>query len=272
VALVPGATTLTLDGSVRAAWSDGSRGDLRPTGPGPGDAGPLVTFAVDAAATGPSRIDRVVWGTQVHGADVVVVEAGNPASGTRPVIEHRGACDALVTDAPGTALCVLTADCAPVALSSPEGVAGAVHAGWRGLVAGVIEAAVDAMRTRGASEVTAAVGPCIHASCYEFSPADLDVVAASYGDGVRATTTDGRPALDLVAGVAAAVAAGGARLVHGAGGTRGSDGRDAVDGQDGVDGCTACGGRWFSHRARSDAGRQAMLVWSTRPAGPGEAR
>ena len=93
---------------------------------------------------------------------------------------------------PGCALAVLTADCAPVALASPEGVFGVAHAGWRGLVAGVLERTVDAMRALGATEIGAVLGPCIRAECYEFGPADLDRVAARLGDGVRATTAVGR--------------------------------------------------------------------------------
>jgi hypothetical protein len=126
-------------------------------------------------------------------------------------------------------------------------VCGAVHAGWQGLVAGVVEAAVAAMRDLGAGDVTATLGPCIHAECYEFSPADLDSVAAAYGPTVRATTAAGRPALDLVAGVTAAVTAAGGRMV------------------DGIATCTACGDRQFSHRARRDTGRQALVVWSGAP-------
>ncbi len=254
MALVPGATTLTLDAStalsVHAAWSDASRGDLRPAGPAPGDAVPLTRFADELAASTSTRIDRVARVTQVHGADVIVVEGAPDGPGGSTTVVHAGSADALVTAVPGTALCMLTADCAPLALSSPEGVVGAVHAGWRGLAAGVIEAAVDEMRSRGATRVTAALGPCIHAGCYEFSTSDLDRVAARYGDGVRATTTGGRPALDLAAGVAAAVGGSGAVLL------------------DGVDECTACGGRNFSHRARGDTGRQAMLVWAAVPAAP----
>jgi copper oxidase (laccase) domain-containing protein len=149
------------------------------------------------------------------------------------------------------ALCILTADCAPLALASPEGIFGAVHAGWRGLLGGVVEATVARMRGWGATDVSAALGPCIHASCYEFSSADLDLVEAAYGPAVRGATTDGRPALDLGAAVAAAVGTAGARMVAG------------------VDICTACGGGQFSHRARADTGRQALLVWSTAP-GEGE--
>ena len=106
-----------------------------------------------------------------------------------------------------------------------------------------------AMGSLGATVVTAAIGPCIHAPCYAFAPADLEPVEAAYGPTVRGTTTDGRPALDLVAGVTAAVTVAGARMVGG------------------VDVCTSCGGGQFSHRAGADTGRQALLVWPSAPAG-----
>ena len=140
------------------------------------------------------------------------------------------------------ALAVFTADCAPVALGSPEGVVGVVHAGWRGLEAGVVEAAVAAMRGLGATRVDAVLGPCIRAGCYEFGDADLDRLAARFGPAVRALTSGGRPSLDLPAAVAAALVAAGADLVDDHGG------------------CTACSRDWFSHRARGETQRQATVV------------
>ena len=127
---------------------------------------------------------------QVHGAEVVVVD-GTTADGRPPEA------DAVIGAGTGSCLVVLTADCAPVALGSPEGIHGAVHVGWRGLEAGVIARAVDVMRGLGASEVVAGLGPTIHPCCYRFSPEDLEAVAAVVGDEVRGVTTDGGPALDL---------------------------------------------------------------------------
>lgn len=188
-------------------------------------------------------IDRPwTWLRQVHGARVVDVRAPG---------EHEGAeADAAVTTHDGVVLCVLTADCAPIAFTSPEGVRGVAHAGWKGLAEGVVAATVDAMRALGATDVDAALGPCIHPSCYEFSPADLDVVAVRLGDHVRSTTAEGRPALDLPGAVRRAIEDAGARLVE-----------DAET-------CTACDvdeagvPRWFSHRARGDESRQALVQWS----------
>lgn len=78
--------------------------------------------------------------------------------------------DALATATPGIALCVQTADCAPV-LFAANGVIGAAHAGWGGALKGVLEATVDAMEKLGAGrgQIRAAVGPCIAQASYEVS-------------------------------------------------------------------------------------------------------
>ena len=103
---------------------------------------------------------------QVHGAEVV--EAGAWPESERP------RADALVTDRPGLALGILTADCAPVLFEDAgAGVIGAAHAGWRGAFAGVLAATVAAMERLGArrERITAAVGPCIGRKSYEVDEA-----------------------------------------------------------------------------------------------------
>lgn len=100
---------------------------------------------------------------QVHSADVVRV--------TQPW-SHAEApqADAMVTNQKGIALGILTADCAPVLFSDAKaGVIGAAHAGWRGAVAGVVEATVEQMVRLGAhtQNIRAAVGPCIDQKSYE---------------------------------------------------------------------------------------------------------
>ena len=112
--------------------------------------------------------DRLVGLTQVHGTDVVhVTSPWAPGAGPRA--------DAMVTDRPGIALGIITADCAPVLLADTDaGVVGAAHAGWRGAVAGVIEATIAAMIRLGArpESIAAAIGPCIRQAAYEVG-ADL---------------------------------------------------------------------------------------------------
>ena len=181
-------------------------------------------------------VDRPwTWLRQVHGADVVTV--------ARPG-DHAGVeADAAVTDVPGAVLAVQAADCAPVVLLA-DGAVGVAHAGWRGLVRGVLPAAVDALRALGATEVRARLGPCIHPGCYEFGADALAEVEAAVGRPVGGRTAAGALALDLPAAAAASLATVGVDLD--AGGSR----------------CTACSASLhWSHRARAEPGRQAAVAW-----------
>jgi YfiH family protein len=104
---------------------------------------------------------------QIHSPKVVYVEQPWPQ-------EERPQADAMVTDRPGLLLGVLTADCAPVLLADDEtGIVGAAHAGWRGAIAGVTDATVEAMERLGAKRerIAAAVGPCIAQPSYEVDEA-----------------------------------------------------------------------------------------------------
>ena len=185
-------------------------------------------------------VDRPLsWLRQVHGAEVVTVTSPGGGAGQQA--------DALVTDHPGAAVAVFTADCGPVALLSREGPVAVVHAGWRGLLAGVVEAAVSALRAAGASEIKAVLGPCIHADRYEFGVGELDRVAGVLGPGVRATSRDGTPALDLPAAVVAALD------------------RAGVHHMEDLGVCTASSPHHWSHRAAGDVARQAVVVWREAP-------
>lgn len=116
---------------------------------------------------------------QVHSADVITV--------TTPWDKPPKA-DALVTDRPGIALSVLTADCQPVLFHDPVAqVIGAAHAGWRGAVDGVLEATLDAMETLGAqrSRITAVIGPTISQAAYEVGPEFLDRFRAEDDEATR---------------------------------------------------------------------------------------
>ncbi|HZT52013.1 MAG TPA: peptidoglycan editing factor PgeF [Stellaceae bacterium] len=110
--------------------------------------------------------ERLVTTYQVHGAAVALVEAPWRH-------EDRPRADALVTRVPGIALGILTADCAPVLFADPAArIVGAAHAGWRGALGGVLEAAVAAMEREGAlrARIRAGVGPCIGGASYEVGP------------------------------------------------------------------------------------------------------
>ncbi len=104
---------------------------------------------------------------QIHSADVLTVADQRWTSPGAPKA------DALVTDRPGVVLGVLAADCAPVLLADGRaGVIGAAHAGWKGALGGVVEAAIAAMERLGArrEDISAAIGPCIGRDSYEVGP------------------------------------------------------------------------------------------------------
>ncbi|MHB8429336.1 MAG: laccase domain-containing protein [Acidimicrobiales bacterium] len=277
---------MRLSPSVAAAFSGSLAGDLRPwpgdsrqsTAPAsaPGSGGPgcqqeltgggrrgrsaalsnwvgsVVERSGDVVLSGgTNRVGTVFWLRQMHGAEVLAVGRGAIGAGASGGGGRRGpvrdTCagqgDGLVSCDPAIAVCVLVADCAPVALAGDNGAFAAVHAGWRGLVAGVIPRATDALRALGADEVVGAVGPCIHPECYAFSADDLGILTDAFGSRVAGRTATGEPALDLPAAVSVSLASSGVRQL------------------DGVDACTSCSTGLFSHRARKDAGRLAMLVW-----------
>ncbi len=95
--------------------------------------------------------------------------------------DERPVADAMVTDRPGIALGILTADCVPVLFAEPKArVIGAAHAGWRGAVGGVLEATVTAMESLGAQRdlIAAATGPCIGPRSYQVGHDVRDAVVA----------------------------------------------------------------------------------------------
>jgi polyphenol oxidase len=191
-------------------------------------------------------LERLCAGLQVHGSTVLrdaVDEPHGPGSGT------PSEADGQATSSRGVGVMVLTADCLPVIIASDRAVA-AVHAGWRGLAAGVLEEGVRAVReldADGPHELTAIIGPGAGPCCYEVGP---EVHAALATDtsapGARHTDRAQRPGtpIDLKAIARERLLAAGVVSV-----------RD-------VGRCTICDGRFFSHRREAQrAGRQAGIAW-----------
>jgi polyphenol oxidase len=170
--------------------------------------------------------DRVATARQVHGAELVVHD------------DPRGApieADGHVIATPGPVGLVFTADCLPVALAGPNGVA-ILHCGWRGLAAGIV--------ARGAAAVCgthAAVGPGIGPCCYEVG-GEVIAAFADLGDGVASMQMLDLPEVAR-------------RLL----------GRSGVEVVESAGLCTCCDAdRFFSHRRDGGPGRQAGLAWLER--------
>jgi YfiH family protein len=149
-------------------------------GPGSSDQSEIVTIN-RARVAGAMQVapDRLVTVRQVHSADVVNVTAPP---------ETRPRADAIVTATPGLALAILTADCQPVLFADVEaGVIGVAHAGWRGALDGVLEAALDAMEALGAARARSAavIGPTISQRNYEVGPELLDAFMADDPESAR---------------------------------------------------------------------------------------
>ena len=176
------------------------------------------------------------WLKQVHGAGVVVVT--EPGGGAGRVA------DGAVTAVPAAVLSLHTADCAPVVVVG-DGAVGVAHAGWRGIVAGVLGEVVQTMRSlpTGASGtgLRAVVGPVIRPPAYEFGLAELAMVSDAARCEVGSVTSWGTPALDLVAAVRGALNTAGV-----------SDVEDL-----GFDTAGEC---FFSHRVRGERARQVTAV------------
>lgn len=181
---------------------------------------------------------------QVHGADVVRAEAGRP-------FDCAAMADAIITADAGCVLAVRVADCVPVLLADERGRAvAAVHAGWRGVAAGVVPAAVERMARDAdvpASRLAAAVGPCIGADAFEVGPEVLRTFAGLFGrDAHVRHGRDGKGFVNLRHLVRLQLLAAGVR-----------EGRIDVS-----DRCTARdAGEFFSHRRCGGAtGRMAALI------------
>lgn len=179
--------------------------------------------------------DGATMGWQRHGANVRrAVPRGVVTPGT--VYDH---CDGLWSDAPGQGMLLLTADCLPIAVAREKGARPALailHAGWRGLLAGITAAAARAL---GGGRLVAVIGPAIGPCCYEVG----EEVAAPFREAFGADVARGGT-LDLWTSAERALRAAGCTRVER------------------MDLCTACDpSRFFSHRRdQARTGRQGVIA------------
>lgn len=179
---------------------------------------------------------------QVHGAAVARVGGQRAGAGFEGPPSPLGQADVLAVSQPRIPVAVLVADCVPLALASPEdSLLVAVHAGWRGLAAGVVGHALRAFDRP--DRVVAAIGPSIGPCHYEVGEDVTLAVAAGSDVGAVTEHRDGSLFLDLPGTVARVLRAAGVKEIEVA------------------EECTACEpARFFSHRRDRETGRQAMLA------------
>jgi YfiH family protein len=215
---------------------------IEPDWPAPARVRALVTTRAmgDMAGAGRKSLDGLVpnepaWLTQVHGVAVSEIDFPNRSLKA----------DAAVSRRRGSVCVVGAADCMPVLLTDEAGtVIAAAHAGWRGLSAGVIEAAVRAMNVP-AGKVLAWLGPAIGPRAYEVGE-DVRAAFASHQDAFSAPTRPGHWMLDLYSIARARLRAAGVERVYGGGFCTYTD--------------TA---RFFSYRRDRTKERMAALIWLT---------
>ena len=168
---------------------------------------------------------------QVHGDQVVVVDKK---------LDTDPTCDAMITTKPGISLAVMVADCIPLLFVSKEAVA-AVHVGRAGLINRVAVKALHQMRSMGAIDIHAIVGPSICGRCYEV-PFEMQQDVIADHPRAFATTHTGTPGLDLPTGLIAELVAEGVTYEA-----------SSI--------CTMEDGLYFSHRNNNPTGRFAGVIW-----------
>jgi len=192
--------------------------------------GDLTDPAVVAILRDRLGVDAIATMRQVHGADVAWAMPG--------LIPEA---DALLTYTPSLGVLVRVADCVPIVLATPDrDTVGVVHAGRKGLIGGVVPAAVSILNERGKGALTAVIGPHICGDCYELDAASAAEVAGAVPDAATTTRWD-TPGADIGAGVESQLHALGVAVRR-------------------TGGCTLEDDRFFSHRRDATPRRQGAIV------------
>lgn len=214
------------------------------------DDGNALDYANLASAV--SRLTGTIWSEpvarlkQIH-FDAVEDVAARDFSSVGPGFVNLGEGDAIISSARGPAAAVFVADCAPVALyDRHKGLGAVVHAGWRGVVAGIAVRAAERLLGAGCESLEAVVAPHAGPCCYEFGAGHAAELERSLGMPISATTSAGEVSIDIFAALSAQLDAAGTRLVSG---------RPE---------CTICSGKYFSYRAGDAVERQALILLPSR--------
>lgn len=205
-----------------------------------GDARELISHGAVESELGKrvGRAVRLARVNQIHSGVVHLVGCGERREEGSGVPDGDG----LVACSGDFGLGILVADCAPVALTSAEGIFAAVHAGWQGVSKGVLPEAATAMRSMGATEISAYVGPSIRSECYEFKGPELWEISRELGGSVVGRTSWDTVSLDLLEAVGRSLAKAGVGRVEAS------------------QSCTACDDEYYSFRALRSSERHLMVV------------
>lgn len=192
-------------------------------------------------------IHDTVFGRQVHSTNVWIAGDLERARGSFDFESALPGCDAIITSTPGLSVCVLTADCVPVAVVCEDGRAvAAVHAGWRGLAAGILKKSVRLLSQVSSSEprhMTALVGPHLMSCCFEVGEDIAGLFESRFGAGCVSRERKRRVAMADACRT---------ELMR--------EGLKAVNIHESGE-CTCCCRDYFSYRRSGGlTGRQALLV------------
>lgn len=238
-------TTFRSRGASRAPFDDGKGGGGFNVAQHVGDDPEAV--AANRRILRAELPDEPFWLNQVHGIDVADAALPLPSSGSPQA-------DASVAATAGRICAIMTADCLPVLFVDDGGrVVGAAHAGWRGLLGGVLGATVDAMRQRGAGEISAWLGPAIGPQAFEVGPEVRTAFVDADGDAVQAFRDAAEPdkyLTDIYALARIALRRAGVVRVHGGAWCTVEDTE-----------------RFYSYRRDGRTGRMASLIWRERREG-----
>ncbi|PUA18539.1 peptidoglycan editing factor PgeF [Glaciimonas sp. PCH181] len=242
-----GALVTTRQGGVsQSPYDDGSGGSGLNLGAHVGDA--LSDVERNRALLLPFVPTAPIWMTQVHGINVVDAAA----------VESGVEADAAISTQSGVVCVVQTADCLPVLFCDVDGrVVGAAHAGWRGLVGGVLESTVARMRDAGAGEIMAWLGPAIGSQQFEVGTdvltafmaaararqASEDILQQTESAFVPIAARSGKYLADIYSLARIALQEAGVQRVYGGGF------------------CTVSDQRFYSFRRQQVTGRMASLIW-----------
>ena len=173
--------------------------------------------------------------TQVHGSKNIEVKENGSVLGLEG--------DALFTAQERKVLTIQVADCVPIALTSNCGAIALIHAGWKGLLNGVIENASETLQKGFPGDQLAVVGPHIGVCCYEYGRKDLDSFIEMFGTSVVGVTNSSVDSLDLMAIVRVILEKRGIELAY----------------KDGS--CTSCDSKFWSYRSSGTQKRQSLFAW-----------